>query len=345
VTFKTRIQDDTPTADSPFEFHHAPVQNNAPATDPMAQPEVIQNFNDALHKLRAPHVPTEQFSPEGQQTEELRRLDAAYQRELIDDISVAIASTVTDVPDEQIKEKLPSAEPASTILQELPVDVAAWDVEDFRWPTLSNQMIATASDAMQQLFEHVHNVCNEDGARPSNRLAVTGSGRGEGTSTIAMSIARWAAACGKSVLLIDADLTSPSLTTQVGLQHGLSWLKGIDRNDHPAEVIIRSQRTSLCVMPLAPIGARSDHPRHLFDSLGPFLGKVESHFDWVVMDFGPGSQLLAELSRPELLIDSALLVGSNPNSDGLNSLQRRLQSLGLERFVLAQNAVQQREAA
>jgi len=63
------------------------------------------------------------------------------------------------------------------------------------------------------------------------------------------------------------------------------------------------------------------------------------------MDFGPGSQLLAELSRPELLIDSALLVGSNPNSDGLNSLQRRLQSLGLERFVLAQNAVQQREAA
>ena len=64
-----------------------------------------------------------------------------------------------------------------------------------------------------------------------------------------------------------------------------------------------------------------------------------------MMDFGPGSQLLAELSRPELLIDSALLIGSDSNSYGQISMQRRLQSLGLERFVLAQNAVQRREAA
>jgi Mrp family chromosome partitioning ATPase len=206
-------------------------------------------------------------------------------------------------------------------------------------------MIATASDAMQELFDQVLNVCQEDETRPSNRLAVTGAGRGEGTSTIAISIARWAAACGKSVLLIDADLASPSLTTQVGLQHGLSWLKAVERNDDPSEVIIRSQRTELCVMPLAPIEARSNYPRCLFDSLGPFLGKVESHFDWVVIDFGPGSQLLAELSRPELLIDSALLIGADTEVNGLDSLQRRLQNLGLERFVLAQNSVRQQEAA
>lgn len=312
--------------------------------------QTIQQFNDALHKLRAPHVPTESFSPEGYQTEQHRQLDAAYQRQIIDDIGVAIASTLTDVPDQQLKEKLPSADSTQSVTQpidssDLPVEVAAWDVEDFRWPTLSNQMIATASDAMQQLFDHVLNVSNDNETRPSNRLAVTGAGRGEGTSTIAISVARWAVACGKSVLLVDADLTSPSLTTQVGLQHGLSWLKAVARNENPAEVIIRSQRTNLCVMPMAPIEARSDYPRCLFDSLGPFLGKVESHFDWIVMDFGPGSQLLSELSRPELLIDSALLIGADSNTNGLNSLQSRLQSMGLDRFVLAQNSVRQQEAA
>ena len=135
------------------------------------------------------------------------------------------------------------------------------------------------------------------------------------------------------------------MTTQIGLEHGLSWLKAVERNDDPAEVIIRSQRTELCVMPLAPIVARSEYPRCLFDSLGPFLGKVESHFDWVVIDFGPGSQLLAELSRPELLVDSALLIGADSGVNGLDSLQRRLQSMGLERFVLAQNSVRYQEAA
>ncbi len=313
--------------------------------------KTIQHFNDALHKLRAPHLPTDRFPKEGFQTEQQRQQDAAYQRQMIDDIGVAIASTLTDLPDQQLKEKLPSVNISRPVDSPIdssngpPVEVAAWDVEDFRWPTLSNQMIATASDAMQHLFDHVLNVSNDDETRPSNRLAVTGAGRGEGTSTIAISIARWAVACGKSVLLVDADLNSPNLTTQVGLQHGLSWLTAVERNDTPAEVIIRSQRTNLCVMPMSPIEARSDYPRCLFDSLGPFLGKVESHFDWIVMDFGPGSQLLSELSRPELLIDSALLIGADNNANGLNSLQRRLQSLGLERFVLAQNSVRQQEAA
>jgi Mrp family chromosome partitioning ATPase len=316
-------------------------------------PETIQQLNDVVHKLRAPHAPIEQFSDEGYQTEQRRRLDAARQRQIIDDISVAIASTLTDLPDQQLKEKLPTPEIDTTNPQvsmpedshELPVHVAAWDVEDFRWPTLSNQMIATAPGAMHQLYDHVVNVSNHDNTCPGNRLAVTGASRGEGTSTIAISLARWAAATGKSVLLIDADLANPKLTTQIGLSHGLSWLKAILRSDDPAEVIIRSQRTNLCVMPMAPLGARSDYPRCLFDSLGPFLGKVESYFDWVVMDFGPGSQLLAELSRPELLIDSALLVGANSDASQLGSLQSRLQSLGLERFVLAQNSVRQQEAA
>jgi Mrp family chromosome partitioning ATPase len=361
VIFKTRIQDQNESSDRDSTFETVHKAESLPQNA-----EVIQQFNDALHQLRAPHVPAEQFSQEDYQTEEHRRLDAAYQRQLIDEIGVAIASEVTNVPDDQIKEKLPplqteiATEPAaesktepvadptaetSNDSQDVPAEVAAWDVDDFRWPTLSNQMIATASDAMQELFDQVLNVCQEDETRPSNRLAVTGAGRGEGTSTIAISIARWAAACGKSVLLIDADLASPSLTTQVGLQHGLSWLKAVERNDDPSEVIIRSQRTELCVMPLAPIEARSNYPRCLFDSLGPFLGKVESHFDWVVIDFGPGSQLLAELSRPELLIDSALLIGADTEVNGLDSLQRRLQNLGLERFVLAQNSVRQQEAA
>ena len=241
VIFRTSIQDGTKVP-SPMAPSEAEAPSQTVRTDTgyvtessLENPETIQQFNDAVHKLRSPHISHEQFSEEGYQAEQHRRLDAAYQRQIIDDIGVAIASTLTDLPDEQIKEKLPTADVDQTELTEsstaLPVDVAAWDVEDFRWPILSNQMIATASDAMQQLFDQVLTVSNDDETRPSNRLAIAGAGRGEGASTIAISLARWAVACGKRVLLVDADLNSPSLTTQVGLQHGLSWLKAVERND------------------------------------------------------------------------------------------------------------------
>lgn len=316
--------------------------------------------------------------------------------ELVRAIATAVASVLTDVPSEQLQQKLkqpfdiaaelghpaeaiqkpeqiaaaaklaestmaaepvvsetqadattPTNEPTEPSSFEIPAAAAAWDVDAFRWPLLSNQLIASAADSIQQLYDHIQSTTTDLSDNPTSpkRIAITANGRGEGCTSIAISLARWAAASGNRVLMIDADLASPSLTTAIGLEQGLSWVDGIRRNDKPAEVIVRSKDTNICVMPMAPVKSRSEMPTTVFNQLGSFVGSVERHFDWIIIDAGPGSQLTAELSRPDLLLDVAVLVGSEPQMNGFGDVQARLQAMGLNRFVIAQNSVQRQEAA
>ena len=54
--------------------------------------------------------------------------------------------------------------------------------------------------------------------RDMTLLLVTSALPGEGKSTVSVNLARDAAAAGNRVLLIDADLRHPSLTTALGLR-------------------------------------------------------------------------------------------------------------------------------
>lgn len=220
---------------------------------------------------------------------------------------------------------------------EIPTSVAAWDVEDFRWPVVTNQMIVAGSEALDQLCQSTLEMTSPG----HQRVAIAGLGRGEGTTSIALSLARWAVARGKRVLVIDADLVSPGLTTQVGLAPSLSWINAISQSQDPSEVIVRSQKSNLCIMPLAQMVSRSTWPRFVYDSLGEIIEPIQSHFDLIILDVGPANQLMAELSRPSLLVDATLLVHNGVNSPEFQTTKSRLEMFGLNRFIVAQNRAHQ----
>ncbi|MFK7768277.1 MAG: tyrosine-protein kinase family protein [Mariniblastus sp.] len=228
----------------------------------------------------------------------------------------------------------------SDVQKEIPATVAAWDVEDFRWPAVTNQMIVSGGTAIDHLTRSVLDLVT-----PGNqRIAIAAMNRGEGATSIAISMARWAAASGSNVLLVDADITSPSLSSQVGLASNLSWLNAVSQSQPPAEVIVRSQSSNLCIMPLADMVSKVTWPRFIYDNLGDLIDQVRGHFDVVILDMGPASQMLTELSKPGLLVDATLLVHGGIATDDIVQTKSRLEQFGVDKFVIAQNRTQQRSA-
>lgn len=229
---------------------------------------------------------------------------------------------------------------AGTTVADIPTSVAAWDVEDFRWPAVTNRMIISGGEAIEQLADSVFDMIDTG----QQRIGITGVGRGEGTSSIAISLARWSAACGKKVLVVDADIASPTLGSDIGLAPNLSWINAVSQSLPTAEVIVRSQKTNLCVMPMSKMVSRVTWPRFIFDNLGELLESVRSHFDLVILDIGPASQLLAELSQPELLIDGTLLVHDGSMSPEFNKTKNRLDGFGIKKLMIAQNRAHNNQA-
>lgn len=117
-------------------------------------------------------------------------------------------------------------------------------------------------------------------------LSVTSTRPAEGKTTTAYSVARSLGRTGKSVILIDADMRSPSIHSLVGLRNegGLSnILSGQDDLD---EFIKTLPSEPISIMPAGPI------PPNAAELLtGPrfkgLLGELRKRFDHVIVDSPP----------------------------------------------------------
>lgn len=231
-----------------------------------------------------------------------------------------------------------STEPSDTSIadeNDVPLNLAAWDVEDFRWPVIANQMIVNGGNAIAGLLKAII----EQLPDVPRRVAISGVGRVQGTTSIATGIARWASAAGYRTLLVDADVACPTLSQRLGITSDISWLNGINNEMPPAELTIRSKKSNLCVMPLASSVTRVTWPRFIFDNLGEVLDSVKKSFDLILIDAGPASQLLDELSTPKHMLDSVVVVNDATNPTGLETIMTRLSTFGIDRFVMAENRV------
>ena len=229
----------------------------------------------------------------------------------------------------------PSPVVPGSAVKSVPLDLAAWDVEDFRWPVVTNQMIVAGGQAVGGLLSAV---LQQIPGRP-RRIAVSAVGRHLGTTSIAISVARWAVASGLRTLLIDADVASPALSGRVGMAANMSWLNGINTDLPVSELIIRSKKSNLCLMPLASSVSRVTWPRFIFDNLGELVEPVQHRFDLILVDAGPASQLLDELSSPQRLIDGVMLVNDIHDPKKLETFKTRLGTFGVERLIVADNRV------
>ncbi len=216
---------------------------------------------------------------------------------------------------------------------EVPSNVAAWDVEDFRWTETTNQMIVSGEQSLNYLHQSLLDLIHPG----RSRIIVGGVKRGEGTTSIAISLARWIAASGKKVLLVDADLSKADLSRQAGMAKNISWMNSIRHSLPNAELTVRSQKSNLCLLPLASVESRSQWPRFIYDELGKIINQAQNDFDLIITDVGPVEQMMAELSRPSCLADATVLVHDRVQSGSLKTAQKRLKMFGLNNLIIAQN--------
>ncbi|MFO0904529.1 MAG: hypothetical protein U0939_16110 [Pirellulales bacterium] len=168
-----------------------------------------------------------------------------------------------------------------------PAFVPAWEVDELPWPAVTDQMSAAMGhDLLHAIADRL-----EQSADRGNVVAITSLIRREGRSSVAASLARAAAQSGLHVALLDADLENPRLTAQLDLQLDVSWVDAVLHGAVLPEAAVRSVQDHLSVFPLTP-EARSAALSWSDDSTVALFNLLRAHFDLVVADMGPLTEVL-----------------------------------------------------
>ena len=162
-------------------------------------------------------------------------------------------------------------------------------------PLLTDVGVAGFSEAFKTVRTNVLFSTAEEGLRS---LVVTSAGPGEGKSICSANIAIALAQAGQRVLLVDADMRRPRVHElfNIAEEPGLSNL--LIGHAKASEVI---QKSSVHGLWLMPAGHIPPNPAELLGSpkFVDFIGALEDHFDWVVLD-----------TPPVLVVADSMIVGN-----------------------------------
>jgi len=125
---------------------------------------------------------------------------------------------------------------------------------------------------------------SEQGTPPT--IAVTSTRPGEGKSTTAYAIARALGRTGKSVLLLDGDMRSPSIHHLIGIENGAGLSNFLAGEDHLNEMIHRPQGLGISILSAGP---QPPSAAELLsgDRLPTLLSLLRQSFDQIVIDTPP----------------------------------------------------------
>lgn len=145
--------------------------------------------------------------------------------------------------------------------------------------------------------------------RPSGpkQVLLTSSAQGEGKTTLCLSIARHAASCGESVVLVDCDLRRPSVHRALGSDDGLGVVDYLeDAHLRLDDVIQVDEKSGLHFI---PAGLVSPNSAELLRSprLHQLLNGLSARYELVLIDSPPmlpvsDTAILASLAEATLFI-------------------------------------------
>lgn len=223
------------------------------------------------------------------------------------------------------------AEPAPASVPLMPM----WEVDNFQWPAICERLLAGEQSYFAQSSDKLKSAVL-DGLRV---LAVAATRRGDGSTTLALCLARSAAAAGLNVAIVDADLTRPELADCLGLEVECGWQAVAAGKAPLAEAAIRSVEDRLTVF---PIKTEEKHSLTLADPrAGALLRTIASNFDLVLVDMGPitgGTGPLLPPSAPAP-IDAAVVVrdARSVTESSARIVGLKLHAAGIEAVGLAEN--------
>lgn len=144
---------------------------------------------------------------------------------------------------------------------------------------------------------------------PPSSLLVSSTQPGEGKTTIATNLALALAQIGQRVLLVDADLRSPSLHRLFGMQENLGLVSYLAGHQDWHAVVRPSGVSGLDLLLCGPI---PPNPSELLSSrsMGELIRTAHEQYDFLIIDSAP-MLALADSRILAKLVDGVLLVVNN----------------------------------
>jgi len=220
--------------------------------------------------------------------------------------------------------------------------VPVWEVDRFQWPVTVERLVSDKDGYFAQASGRLL-AAVRDGLRT---LAISGSRRGEGRTTLALALARSAAKAGIQVAVIDADFARPQLAARIGLEVNHGWQDAATGLVPLSETAVRSLADNVTVLPLEASAARAG--LSLADArVTATLRAAAATFELVIVDLGPlaaGDEPLFP-DEEACPLDAAIVVrdlryASSAESENVG---QRLMAAGVEAVGIAENFVVEEE--
>jgi capsular exopolysaccharide synthesis family protein len=179
------------------------------------------------------------------------------------------------------------------------------------------------SEAYQSVRASVE-LSSENGS--PRTLLITSSREGEGKSTTALAMARDAAAAGRKVLLVDADMRRPSVHTLLGLKKSPGLSNMLTQQLPASSVIYPTETEGLFAMPAGP---KPPSPSELLGGAGfrALISYLKEEFDQIIID-SPPVLGLADVPRLAAVVDGTMIVmeANRSHRGAIAAAMRRLSS-------------------
>jgi Mrp family chromosome partitioning ATPase len=181
------------------------------------------------------------------------------------------------VPHVEMEQQRSSFEPATIASESLR---PAWETDAFR----TTEMCQAIRTRLHEQIQRSAADLLHDAVRGRLVVCVTGLTRGEGRTTVATLLAHALVALGRSVILVDADQTNPSLSAHLGVASDSGWHAGLCELSEIAECCVHSIADRFSILPLDP--AHCTPNGSLLGEMSQLLTLLADQFDVVLVDVG-----------------------------------------------------------
>lgn len=211
---------------------------------------------------------------------------------------------------------------------------AAWEVDRFEFEDIIWELSAETSP-LWQAVEQLEVACREG----LKVLAVTSPARGQGRSTLSITLARMLAATGLNVALLDGDIDRPSLADKLRLEIRLGWGDAVRTGLTAEEVAVQSVDDGFTVVPSAPPDS-TKAIRPDAEATADMMNHLRKAFDIVVIDTANVNVIGGWIpGADDGHIDAALVIQDvrHEDADAMQACLRRLQKIGINNIGLVEN--------
>lgn len=208
---------------------------------------------------------------------------------------------------------------------------AVWEVDVLDVPTTVADLFFEGR-LFQQIAERMSDAI-ESGL---NSVIVTSTQAGEGRSSVAIGLAMAAAAAGKRVALVDANLEHPKLADELRLDLQYGWVDTIRAGLPIKEVAVHAVEDGVTLIPLMPPKGKNAATGYEVVQL---VSVLKDKFELIIVD-GPTSQS-GQIHQCASAVDSAIIVRDMKRTDTLaiNEFSYRLRESGLQGVGVVENFI------